>query len=241
MLWLPKRLTGSVKGYTGKGAWPRADGSKRHQGGGPWGAGLCARPPRDPTTTLTLPAPGLRSPLSGLGAEDSQQGACWGGASTFPGARPRALTCSWLVYFSCCGRQGGVRAGPAREHPQGSCLSLGPERAGTGPMRHEASFTAPTEGTSQGLKLGVFLTATKLPRRSWGLLRSGRQGWAAVIRGDRQCPLRTHEARAGWAPGHGGRCSGAPEVGDSGLSEPVHAGPARLSSVAVRPRLTPAV
>lgn len=183
---------------------------KACRGGGPWGAGLCAHPTWDPAMTLPLPAPDLRSPLSGLGAEDSQQGACWGGASPFPGARPRTLTRSWLVYFSCCGQQAGVRAGPAQEHPQGSCLPLGPERAGTGPMRHEASFTTPTEGTSRGSKLGGgFLRATKLPRRSRGLLGSGRQGWAAVIRDAMQCAPGTHAGRAGWAPGCGGRWGAA--------------------------------
>lgn len=71
---------------------------------------------------------------------------CSGSASLLLGAKPFTLTCSWLVYFSCCGqaRQGEV-LGPASGGPHWGGPSL--SSPCTGPSYdfacHKLSLTLP--------------------------------------------------------------------------------------------------
>lgn len=157
------------------------------RGRGPGSGPVCSPHPH----CLGLPVPGLRSPFSGLGFEASQYGVCSGSASLLLGAKPFTLTCSWLVYFSCCGqaRRGEV-LGPASggTHQGGPSLSS-PSRGPSYDFAcHKLSLMLPKRADRASACPG---NTARGPAQAWGgaasresrgLLGWGRTEQAAIIR-----------------------------------------------------------
>lgn len=143
-----------------------------------------------PSWHAVPPAPGLRSPRSGLGVEASQYGVCSGCASPRLGTGPLTLTCSWLVYFSCCGHRAGGRGDTSGRHPHPGppplfSIKSGPGADSSGPPQSRQPDTCPGQQLRWGStpKPGGFLRTTKPLGGSCACL--GGEEWAASIWGRR--------------------------------------------------------
>lgn len=232
----------------------RLTGSSRRAMGRPWGAGLCAHPSRAPLQCCPYLLPASGPPSLAWDPRTRSMGCA--GAAARPSWVPgpwRSPAAGWYT-SRAAGNGAGVRAGSASGgHPRQPASLLVQRGPGLAPRTRRPPSQPPRRGQPEARSWG----SSPKPGGSSGpqsfqegaavCLGWGRQGWAAVTRGDTSPPTQDPPEKGRTGPRDHGTwgavvypstpyvCMRACAYGHVGLC------PCMLSSAAVRPRLTLAV